>query len=113
MPVRFLLEKIPAQCDGIIASDPFLLPTRNFPTAFSAEDQQRLTKAITDAVNNEVIPAYKKFAAFIAAQYAPEGRSTLSVTALSGGQGTLPQRHPQPHHHQHFDAGANSRDRPA
>jgi uncharacterized protein (DUF885 family) len=86
MPVRFLLEKIPAQCEGVISSDPFLLPTKKFPAGISAEDQQRLTKAITDAVNNEVIPAYKKFAAFIAAQYAPEGRSTLSVTALPGGK---------------------------
>jgi uncharacterized protein (DUF885 family) len=86
MPVRFLLEKIPAQCAGIIASDPFLLPTKKFPASISAEDQQRLTKAITDSVNNEVIPAYKKFAAFIAAQYAPEGRSTLSVAALPGGK---------------------------
>jgi uncharacterized protein (DUF885 family) len=86
MPVRFLLEKIPAQCAGIIASDPFLLPTKKFPDSISAEDQQRLTKAITDTVNNEVIPAYKKFSAFIAAQYAPEGRSTLSVTALPGGK---------------------------
>jgi uncharacterized protein (DUF885 family) len=86
MPVRFLLEKIPAQCAGIIASDPFLLPTKKFPDGISAEDQQRLTKAITDTVNNEVIPAYKKFSAFIAAQYAPEGRSTLSVTALPGGK---------------------------
>jgi uncharacterized protein (DUF885 family) len=86
MPVRFLLEKIPAQCEGIITSDPFLLPTKKYPASISAEDQQRLTKAITDTVNNEVIPAYKKFAAFIAAQYAPEGRSTLSVTALPGGK---------------------------
>jgi uncharacterized protein (DUF885 family) len=86
MPVRFLLEKIPAQCAGIITSDPFLLPTKKFPAGISAEDQQRLTKAITDTVNNEVIPAYKKFAAFISAQYAPEGRSTLSVTALPGGK---------------------------
>jgi uncharacterized protein (DUF885 family) len=86
MPVRFLLEKIPAQCEGIITSDPFLLPTKKFPAGISADDQQRLTKAITDTVNNEVIPAYKKFAAFIAAQYAPEGRSTLSVTALPGGK---------------------------
>jgi uncharacterized protein (DUF885 family) len=86
MPVRFLLEKIPAQCAGIITSDPFLLPTKKFPAGISAEDQQRLTKAITDTVNNEVVPAYKKFAAFISAQYAPEGRSTLSVTALPGGK---------------------------
>jgi uncharacterized protein (DUF885 family) len=85
MPVRFLLEKVPAQCEGIIAADPFLLPTKKFPDGISAEDQQRLTKAISDAVNNEVIPAYKKFAAFIAAEYAPAGRTTLSVTSLPGG----------------------------
>jgi uncharacterized protein (DUF885 family) len=86
MPVRFLLEKVPAQCDGIIAANPFLLPTKKYPAGISADDQQRLTKAITDAVNNEVIPAYKKFGEFIATQYAPLGRSTLSVTALPGGK---------------------------
>ncbi len=48
MPVRFLLEKVPAQCEGIIKSDPFLLPTKKFPDGISAADQQRLTKAITD-----------------------------------------------------------------
>jgi uncharacterized protein (DUF885 family) len=86
MPVRFLLEKVPAQCDGIIAANPFLLPTKKYPAAISADDQQRLTKAITDAVNNEVIPAYKKFGEFIATQYAPQGRTILSVTALPGGK---------------------------
>jgi uncharacterized protein (DUF885 family) len=86
MPVRFLLEKVPAQCDGIIAADPFLLPTKKFPDSISADDRQRLTKAITDAVNNEVLPAYKKFGAFIATDYAPHGRTTLSVTSLPGGK---------------------------
>jgi uncharacterized protein (DUF885 family) len=85
MPVRFLLEKIPAQCDGVIAADPFLLPTKKFPAAISPEDQQRLAKAITDAVVNEVIPAYKGFAVFIASEYAPGGRTTLSVESLPGG----------------------------
>ncbi|HEX3948805.1 MAG TPA: DUF885 domain-containing protein [Steroidobacteraceae bacterium] len=86
MPVRFLLEKVPAQCDGIIAADPFLLPTKKFPESISADDRQRLTKAITDAVNNEILPAYKKFGEFIATDYAPHGRSTLSVTSLPGGK---------------------------
>jgi uncharacterized protein (DUF885 family) len=86
MPVRFLLEKVPAQCEGIIASNPFLLPTKKYPDSISAEDQQRLTKAITDAVNNEVFPAYKKFAAFIETEYAPSGRTTLSVASLPSGK---------------------------
>src|SRR5579859_6173623 len=73
MPVKFLLEKIPAQCDGIIAADPFLNPTRKYPAGISPEDQQRLTKEITDAVNADVLPSYKSFSAFIATEYAPHG----------------------------------------
>jgi uncharacterized protein (DUF885 family) len=86
MPVRFLIEKVPAQCAGVIAANPFLLPTKKFPAGISLEDQQRLTQLITAAVNDEVIPAYKGFAAFIAAEYAPQGRSTLSVASLPGGK---------------------------
>jgi uncharacterized protein (DUF885 family) len=86
MPVRFLIEKVPAQCEGVIAANPFLLPTKKFPAGISSEDQQRLTQLITAAVNNEVIPAYKGFAAFVATEYAPQGRATLSVTSLPGGK---------------------------
>ena len=86
MPVKFLLEKVPAQCQGIIAADPFLNPTRQYPSSVSAEDRQRLTKAITEAVNNEVLPAYKSFAAFIANEYAPHGRTALAVTSLPDGK---------------------------
>jgi uncharacterized protein (DUF885 family) len=86
MPVRFLLEKIPAQCQGVVAANPFLLPTKKFPPAISQEDQQRLTQAITDAVTREVLPAYKGFADFVAAQYAPHGRTTLSIASLPGGK---------------------------
>ena len=86
MPVRFLLEKIPGQCQGVIADDPFLLPTKKFPSSISSADQQRLTQQITDAAKNEVLPAYKAFAGFIATEYAPHGRTTLSVASLPGGQ---------------------------
>jgi uncharacterized protein (DUF885 family) len=86
MPVRFLLEKVSAQCDGIIAADPFLSPTRKFPSSISAADQQRLTQQISDAVHNEVLPAYKAFAGFIATEYAPHGRTILAVTSLPDGQ---------------------------
>jgi uncharacterized protein (DUF885 family) len=86
MPVKFLLEKVPVQCEGIVAADPFLNPTKKFPASFSAEDKARLTKAITDAVTNEVLPAYKQFAAFVATDYAPHGRTTLAVTSLPDGK---------------------------
>ena len=85
MPVRFLLEQVPGQCQGIIAANPFLIPTKTFPATISAADQQRLTQQITDAANNEVLPAYKEFASFVATEYTPHGRTVLSVTSLPGG----------------------------
>jgi uncharacterized protein (DUF885 family) len=85
VPVRFLVEKVPAQCQGVIAADPFLLPIKKFPASVSPEERQRLTQAITDTVTNEVLPAYTAFAGFIAAEYAPHGRGVLSVASLPGG----------------------------
>jgi len=86
MPVRFLLEKLPVQCQGIIDADPFLTPTKKYPASISPEDQKRLTQQITDAIDVDVIPAYKGFADFLRTVYAPEGRTTLSVTSLPDGQ---------------------------
>jgi len=86
MPVRFLAEKIPGQCEGILSSNPFLKPTTKYPDSVSAEDRQRLTREITDAINTDVFPAYKKFAEFIRTEYAPKGRTVLSVTSLADGQ---------------------------
>jgi uncharacterized protein (DUF885 family) len=86
MPVRFLLEKVPAQCLGVIAADPFLLPTRKYPVGIALDEQRRLTREITATVVNEVLPAYLAFANFISEQYAPFGRTTLSVASLPGGE---------------------------
>ncbi|HWW13676.1 MAG TPA: DUF885 domain-containing protein [Candidatus Dormibacteraeota bacterium] len=85
MPVQFLIEKLPVQCQGIIDADPFLLPTKKYPADISADDQKRLTQQITDAINNDVMPAYKTFAAFLSSEYAPAGRTTLSVESLPDG----------------------------
>jgi uncharacterized protein (DUF885 family) len=86
MPVRFLLEKIPAQCQGIIDADPFLLPTKKYPADIAPENQKRLTQQISDAIHNEVLPAYKNFAEFVRTKYAPAGRSVLAITSLPDGQ---------------------------
>ncbi|HXO04753.1 MAG TPA: DUF885 domain-containing protein [Candidatus Sulfotelmatobacter sp.] len=86
MPVRFLLEKIPVQCQGIIDANPFLLPTKKYPADISVEDQKRLTQQITDAINNDVFPAYRRFAEFVRTDYAPAGRTTLAVTSLPDGE---------------------------
>ncbi|MGB8116097.1 MAG: DUF885 domain-containing protein [Candidatus Sulfotelmatobacter sp.] len=86
MPVKFIAEKLPVQCEGIVAADPFLIPTRKYPADISAEDQKRLTAETTETINHDVIPAYKTFAEFLRTEYAPQGRTTLSITSLAEGQ---------------------------
>lgn len=86
MPVRFLLEKIPGQCQGIIDANPFLRPTTKYPADISPEDQQRLTKEITETIEKEVFPAYRKFAEFVKTTYAPAGRTTLAITSFPDGK---------------------------
>ena len=86
MPVKFLMEKLPGQCEGIIKEDPFLRPTKKFPATFSEDDKKRLTQQITDAIQTDVMPAYKRFAEFLRTEYAPQGRTTLSITSLPDGE---------------------------
>jgi len=86
MPVRFLLEKLPGQCEGIISANPFLIPTRKYPSSISADDQKRLTAQINSVINTDVFPAYRTLAAFLRTEYAPAGRTTLAITSLPDGQ---------------------------
>jgi uncharacterized protein (DUF885 family) len=85
VPVRFIAEKIPGQAEGVITANPFILPLKKFPASFSEEDKKRLSDEITSTVNNEVFPAYKQFAAFVAKEYIPNCRTTLSINSLGGG----------------------------
>ncbi|GAA3747250.1 DUF885 domain-containing protein [Terriglobus aquaticus] len=86
MPVQFLIAKLPGQCDGIIAQNPFAIPLRKFPASFSEADKQRLTTAINTAVQQDVFPAYRTFATFLRTEYLPKGRTTLSVESLPDGK---------------------------
>ena len=86
VPVKFVAEKVPGQVSGIIAADPFLTPIKRMPASFSDADKKRLTDAITNAVQQEVIPAYKQYSAFITADYIPAGRTEISIESLPDGK---------------------------
>ncbi len=86
MPPKIVLTKLPGQCDGIVAANPFVLPTTKFPKDFTDAEKKRLTDEITKAANDEVLPAYKKFADYLRTDYAPNGREQLSIESLPEGQ---------------------------
>ena len=89
MPPKFLLEKTVAQCKDIAApegeANAFGQPVAKFPDSVPEADRKRLHDAIISAIDNEVRPAYRKLADFLATDYAPKGRTEPGVWALPGG----------------------------
>lgn len=89
MPPRYLLEKVTLQAADVAAktggASPFAKPVQTFATGISAADQQRLRSAVMSAIDQEILPSYKKFAAFVRDEYAPHGRTDPGVWALPDG----------------------------
>ena len=89
MPPRYLLEKTVEQCKSIAEpageASPFGQPLAHFPDAMTASDRTHLHDAMVAAIDADVRPAYRKFANFLATDYAPKGRTDFGIWALPNG----------------------------
>jgi len=89
MPPKYLLEKVVVQIDSISTpasmNSVFAAPLQHFPASVPAADQARLKKAILNAIDHEVRPAYARLGRFVAEEYAPHGRSQPGVWQLPNG----------------------------
>lgn len=89
MPPRYLLEKVASEADDIASktgeASPFAGPVKSFPKSMSASDQKRLHDAILATINDQIIPAYKRFAEFVRKDYAPHGRTQPGIWSLPDG----------------------------
>ena len=89
MPPRFLLEKVATESDDIAGkggeNSPLAKPVKKFPDGIAPADQKRLREAILAAIDDQVVPAYRKFAAFVRNDYAPHGRTDPGVWSLPDG----------------------------
>jgi len=89
MPPRYLLEKTVEQCNAIAAlpgkESAFARPLKHFPDAVPETDRIRLRDSILAAVEDEVRPAYRKLANYLATEYAPKGRTEYGIWALPNG----------------------------
>jgi len=90
MPPKYLLEKVAGQAqqvaDAPLEKSTFVGPVRKFPDSVPEADRTRLRTAIEDAVKNEVVPAYARFAKFVREEYAPHGRVDPGVWSLPDGE---------------------------
>ena len=89
MQPRYLLEKAARQSEDIANTtpekSPFALPLASFPDPISQTDREELRTQMLAAISNNVLPAYKRFAAFVRNTYAPAGRTEPGIWALPNG----------------------------
>lgn len=89
MPPRFLLEKVATQAANIAAQKaeetPFAQPLNHLPAGISPDDQARVRSAILESISAAVLPSYRRFAAFVRDEYAPQGRRDVGMWALPDG----------------------------
>jgi uncharacterized protein (DUF885 family) len=89
MPPKFLLAKVAAQAQGIAdqqpGQSPFAMPLAHFPETMTEAERTRIRTAVLDAIQNSVLPSYKRFATFVRDEYAPHGRLEVGMWSLPGG----------------------------
>ncbi len=89
MPPKYILEKVLAQTQALAgqkaADSAFAGPLKKFPKSISAADQSRISADLLEAVGNDVVPSYQRFAKFLIAQYIPKGRTEPGAWALPDG----------------------------
>lgn len=88
---RILMEKVIPQLEAQLVGRPedsgFYQPVRNMPESFSTQDRERLTRAYTTAIAEQLIPAYRDMRDFIREDYLAAARDTHGMNALPGVPG--------------------------
>ena len=90
MPPRYLLEKVAAEADDLASrtgeNSPFAMPVKEFPSSLPTTDQKRLREAVLGVIAAQIVPSYQRFAAFVANECAPHGRTDPGVWSLPDGE---------------------------
>ncbi|QJW92379.1 DUF885 domain-containing protein [Spirosoma taeanense] len=81
-----VLPQIKAMLVNDVTKSLFYTPIKNLPTSFSADEKQRLTTAYTEAITQQIIPAYNRLYTFIQNDYLPNTRQTVALEALPDGK---------------------------
>ena len=86
---KIVLQRVPAQIDHQIVSDPkaspLYKPFTNFPSWVSASDQARLAEAAQETIATALVPAYRKLKEFIVSDYLPAAWDQVGIWQLPNG----------------------------
>ncbi|HYX52308.1 MAG TPA: DUF885 domain-containing protein [Candidatus Limnocylindrales bacterium] len=86
---KVIMQRIPAQIDKQIVSDPeksgFFKPFLRYPASISSADQKRLSDAARQAVEQQIVPSFKKLKEFFTTEYLPACFDQVGVWQVPHG----------------------------
>ena len=89
MPPKILMQRIPDQLALQIVEfahdSPLFVAIDEMPDTFAAADRERLRARATDALEDRVLPAYKKFDRYFNQKYLPAARDSIGLSAAPNG----------------------------
>jgi len=89
VPPAFLLTDAGKQTEQIGSQggeqSPFAVPLKNFPASVSDADRKRIRQQVLAAIDQQVVPAYAKFAKFLKDEYVPAGRKDPGIWSIPQG----------------------------
>ena len=87
---RVLMEKVLPQLDALIKDKPedtlFWRPVATFADGVPAGEHARLQAAYRTLIADQLMPAYRELRRFVAEEYLPACRDTVSLAALPDGE---------------------------
>jgi len=87
---KVVMRRLPEQIKKQLVDDPqqslYFKPFKKFPTDISIGEQERLKKSAAAAIDESVIPAYRRFARFFDEEYLPACFEQVGAWQLPRGQ---------------------------
>jgi uncharacterized protein (DUF885 family) len=87
---RALIAKMLPQTKDMLSENAeinhFFSPIKRIPDNFADAEKIRLTAAYKKAINEKIIPTYKKLYDFIEKEYLPKGRNSSGIDSITNGK---------------------------
>jgi uncharacterized protein (DUF885 family) len=87
---RVILEDYETTIAPHVVDDPsesvFWTPFSDLPRSVPEADRTRLSQAAAEAIENGVIPAYRRFLEFMVGEYRPNARTSIAASELPNGK---------------------------
>ena len=89
-PPKVLMDRVPAQIAAQIVADPtrspFYRPFLKFSDGIPAADRGPLQAQAQAVIRDQLIPAYRRLAAFVQDDYLPRARTSIAASDLPDGK---------------------------